>query len=415
MTIVNEPDTGIIMVAGSPASSAFGNLRSLANDLVGHFAANVIPCGLLPREELQGDVTNVTMGCLRLAMDMLDKRRVPTEEDLVGFRDASAQWAREGIPLQTVLEVLHEGFRLGWRQVVSGAQEYDMAHLADGAELLISMLDKITQAATSAYIAELKVVASEHHTAAHTLVTALLSGQSTSAMARHCGIEVASSYVVLALHLDQHTDELHPGVQPAVAARRKLRRVQAELAKAYGRSALSLLSPEGGTVLIPDANEDCNVDSVIEKLTASAEVTVTASAVRADTEDVPQASEQAHELLDLARQLHRAPGVYRMSDLVYEYQMMRPGVGRSHLVHLLQPLEKYPDLVKTLDVHVHNDLNRQRTARQLHVHTNTVDYRLKRIAELTGLDPTRASGLRPLQAALLARRLEFRDNNSSKA
>ncbi|WP_280381795.1 helix-turn-helix domain-containing protein, partial [Nocardia wallacei] len=46
---------------------------------------------------------------------------------------------------------------------------------------------------------------------------------------------------------------------------------------------------------------------------------------------------------------------------------------------------------------------RQRTARLLHVHTNTVDYRLKRIGQLTGFDPTQASGLWYLRSALVAR------------
>ncbi|MFD4369009.1 PucR family transcriptional regulator [Rhodococcus sp. NPDC058521] len=388
-----------------PASSQFSNLRAVAGSLVGHFAANVIPCGNLPREELSGDVTNVTMGCLRLAMDMLDKRRPPTDEELNGFRESSAQWAREGIPLETILEVLHEGFRLGWLHVVSGAEGADIEDLTQGGELLISMLSRVTVAATESYITELKVVASEHHTAAHTLVTALLAGRAGAAMERQFGIDVASEYVVLAVYLPKHADENDPAINSAVPARRKLRRVQAELAKVCGRTALSLLSTEGGTVLLPGSPTDEWVDSLVAQLSTAAEVDITASAVTAETADVPHASERSHELLDLAQLLHGTPKVYRMSDLVFEYQMMRPGAGREYLVALLDPLEKTPDLINTLEVHLQNDLNRQRTARQLHVHTNTVDYRLKRVAELTGLDPVRPSGLRPLQAALVARRL----------
>nr|WP_206038256.1 helix-turn-helix domain-containing protein [Rhodococcus sp. HNM0569] len=397
------------MLAGAPASSALRNLHTLAADFVGHFTENVIPCGLLPREELQGDVTNVTLGCIKLAAAMLDKGRLPEDDDLDDFRTACGQWAREGIPLETVLEVLHEGFRLGWRQVAEYAGSDDVRAVADGGDMIVSMLSLTTQAATTAYLAELRVVASEHHTAVHTLVTALLSGQSSSAMARHCGIEVAGAYAVLAVHLPPHADELRSSVHTQVAARRKLRRVQAELAKLCGRTALSLLSTDGGTILIPGSPDAGWIDRLVAALSVAGEVEVTAAAAQADREDIPAASERVHELLDLASHLGREPGVYRMSDLVYEYQMMRPGDGRSELIALLQPLEKSPDLVKTLEVHVENDLNRQRTARRLHVHTNTVDYRLKRIAELTGFDPTRASGLRPLQAALLARSLQDRD------
>jgi sugar diacid utilization regulator len=39
------------------------------------------------------------------------------------------------------------------------------------------------------------------------------------------------------------------------------------------------------------------------------------------------------------------------------------------------------------------------------VHPNTLDYRLKRIVELTGLEPATTSGLQLLAAASLTRRL----------
>jgi DNA-binding PucR family transcriptional regulator len=39
----------------------------------------------------------------------------------------------------------------------------------------------------------------------------------------------------------------------------------------------------------------------------------------------------------------------------------------------------------------------------MRVHTNTVDYRLKRIGRLIGVDPTSPSGLLQVRAALVAR------------
>ncbi|WP_231609763.1 CdaR family transcriptional regulator, partial [Rhodococcus sp. CX] len=80
--------------------------------------------------------------------------------------------------------------------------------------------------------------------------------------------------------------------------------------------------------------------------------------------------------------------------------------AREYLARVLEPLDDTPELIETLETHIAHDLSRQLTARTLHVHANTVDYRLKRIAQLTGYDPTRPSGLRQLQAAIVARRLE---------
>jgi DNA-binding PucR family transcriptional regulator len=65
-------------------------------------------------------------------------------------------------------------------------------------------------------------------------------------------------------------------------------------------------------------------------------------------------------------------------------------------------LDEHPELLETMQVHIAHNLNRQRTARLLNVHINTVDYRLKRIGQLTGFDSTQASGLWHPRSALVA-------------
>lgn len=167
-----------------------------------------------------------------------------------------------------------------------------------------------------------------------------------------------------------------------------------------------MLSAEGGTILVPGERDDEWVATLVERMSVAAETAVTATVATSSVNDVPAASDQVHELLDLAQQLRRPAGVYRMTDLVLEYQLTRPGPGRAYLSRVLVPLDNSPELLETLEIHINHDLNRQRSARQLHLHTNTVDYRLKRIAHLTGFDPTRPSGMRHLQAALVARKLE---------
>ncbi|GAA4965676.1 helix-turn-helix domain-containing protein [Actinoplanes utahensis] len=60
------------------------------------------------------------------------------------------------------------------------------------------------------------------------------------------------------------------------------------------------------------------------------------------------------------------------------------------------------DLVPTLRLYLEADLNRRKVATQLHVHPNTVDYRIRRVAVLTGLDTTAHRDLLTLSAALAA-------------
>ncbi|MCP9625050.1 PucR family transcriptional regulator [Nocardia otitidiscaviarum] len=400
--------------SGRPMSSPLKDVWALSRQMVGHFVENVAPCGTLPGDAIYGDVTTITRTCLEIAVSMLDGRDIPAKTERL--HEAAAQWAREGVPIDTIHHAIHEGFKIGFDLVVSAATaryrgddelrlspgDYD--NLIDGAKLVVEMLDRMTSTVSLAYVRELRSVVSEHHTAVHTLTSALLGGHPTSTMARECGIEIADSYSVLALTIPPHPEESDPTLDGKVVARRKLRRVQAELATRCADAALSLLSVDGGTILIPvTAKRPEELDDLVTDLSRAARVPITATTVSATPPEIPTAAEQAHDLLDMVHRLHCVRGLYRFDDLALEYQLTRPGPGREYLGSLLDRLDEHPELLETLQRHIANNLNRQRTARVLHVHTNTVDYRLKRIAQLTGFDPTQASGLWYLRSALVAR------------
>ncbi|KAF0846772.1 PucR family transcriptional regulator [Nocardia caishijiensis] len=383
-------------------SSPLKDVRALSRQMVGHFVENVAPCGTLPGDAITGDVTTITRICLEFAVSMLDGRDIPST--LQRLQDAASGWAREGVPIDTIHHSIAEGFKMGLDLVVANASVKDYDNLVDGVKMVMEMLDTITSQVSLAYVRELRGVVSEHHTAVHTLTSALLGGHSTSTMARECGIAIAEQYAVLALSIPPHREEANPALDQKVVARRKLRRVQAELAKRCGDTALSLLSVDGGTVLIPAETFDREgLTALVAQLSQAAQVGITAALVETSTTGVPDAADQAHELLDMVQRLEVTSGLYRFDELALEYQLTRPGPGREFLGSLLDPLDQFPELLETLQRHIANNLNRQRTARVLHVHTNTVDYRLKRIGQLTGFDPTQPSGLWYLRSALVAR------------
>lgn len=394
------------MVDGKPASVPLRDLPAVARKLVAHFADNVAPCSLRPGESLRGDVTEVTVRCLRIAIHLLDSGELPSDADLADLRSSAAQWARAGFRLEYMLRIYHEGIRLGWELVSDRAREGDVMSVADASRLWMSLLERVTVTATTGFVSELEVIRRERDVAAQELVAALLSGQDAASVARRSGLELADGYTVLAVSLARHPDERNPHVRPEVVARRTLRRVEVELEAICDGKHLALLGPEGGTVLLAGTSTSPSVDDLRHRIEAVAGVSVTVALVHASVPEVPAAAKQAHELLDLVRLLGRPVGTYGMHDLALEYQLTRPGPARRHLARVLDPLDDSPELVETLETHISHDLSRQLTARSLHVHANTVDYRLKRVSQLTGFDPTRPSGLRQLQAALIARRLE---------
>ena len=67
------------------------------------------------------------------------------------------------------------------------------------------------------------------------------------------------------------------------------------------------------------------------------------------------------------------------------------GLARDLRRSVLEPLERQDrrknsaDLLGTLRTYLDTGLDRNATARRIHIHPNTLDYRLRRIHELTGL------------------------------
>ncbi|MBV7707970.1 MULTISPECIES: CdaR family transcriptional regulator [Nocardia] len=348
--------------------------------------------------------------CLALAADMVaepdpepaDAARLA---ELVGRAGA---WAREGIDLDTVLRAYHEAVRRAFSDIAGGRGDGET--LFADAEQALRLLETVTVATSAAYLDEHRSAARHHQTAAQTLVTALLSGHGRAALARRTGIAVAPAYQVVALSIAPHPGESDPRRNAETVARRKLRRLQSALAPVLGSRALSLLSVDGGTVLVPvdDPDATARIDApvltadTLDVLSAAASVPLTATVVAGPTARIPELAAQAHELLELVRALGRPPGLYEIADVAVEYQLTRPGPARAHLAAVLGPLRPHPDLLETLRAYVDSGLDRKSTAVRLAIHPNSVAHRVRRIERLTGIELARPDGLARASLALLA-------------
>ncbi|RDI55988.1 PucR family transcriptional regulator [Nocardia mexicana] len=360
-----------------------------------------IPAGLVAEEPPPtGNALFAVMGdCLELSICMLDGRARP--EQLRRLEREAARWAREGIPMVTVLRLVHDGFRLGI-ELTGAAIEPAADHLrAVDTDLVLGLLNTVTATVARAYAPQLHTV-THRHAVRQALAAALVDGRPTSTLARQNGIEIAREYWILALLLPPAPAAI--GTEPRRRAEGALPRLRVALAECFAGAALPVLSPDGGTILLPTAvADDDSLDALVNELSCAAEVPVTAAVMRSVTDDIPAGVDRAHELLDLVHRLGLVGGLHRFADLALEYQLTRPGPALDVLSSLLAPLDNQPDLLTTLKHHFANDLSRKRTARMLHLHPNTVDYRLHRIAQLTGLDAGRPEGLWYLRSALIAR------------
>jgi len=379
----------------------------LAKRMIETFLAEVPFYSRLPREQLDGEITEICKDNLRAFFATLREDRLPTEEELAEPRLSAARRAQEKVPLDAVLQAYHVGGRIGWAELVADAKPEETAELVAAADRVQLYIQCVTGAVATAYLEEQQAISGEERDVRRALAAALMAGQPAQALAARLGVDLAQRWAVLALELGVHVDEKAVGVSGAVAARRKVRRVQAVLDHHVGAPALGLLDAAGGTVFLPDEGSALSgLPALLADVQVAAGAPVRAAAACSDAIDgLARAATQARDVLRLVLELERPPGLYLLRDVLLEYQLTRPSDAGAVLIGLLEPLERNPDLLLTLDAYLAEDLDRRRTAAALHVHPNTLDYRLKRIVELTGLEPATTSGLQLLAAAATARRL----------
>ena len=106
----------------------------------------------------------------------------------------------------------------------------------------------------------------------------------------------------------------------------------------------------------------------------------------------------------VAGAVRHAPRPVQADDLLPERAFAGDPLARSTLVQrVYRPLKEHPgpELLNTLWAYLDNGRSLEATARELFVHPNTVRYRLKRITELLGWDPTGPREALVLHAALI--------------
>lgn len=401
--IIESADRHELASGTCPSTPPAPDVHRLAREIVADLTRSGALCPAIPGDTLRGELTAVVRVCLGWLIRRLRGECPPQRLDRL--ETAAGGWARDDVEIGTVLHAAHRAVKGGVELLIPPAGQKSGIDITLAITASVELLALITSTVSKAYVRELKSAAGAHHTDVHTVTSALLGGHSATAMARDASIPIADRYYVLALAVPAHRDENDPRLDHQVVARRKLRRLQSALATLLDRQALPLLSVDGGTILVPtDACTEDGIDDLVQKLSAATYVDITATVVSAAAGDVPAATRQAHELLDIVEQLGLRARVHRFAELALEYQLTRPGVGRARLDRLLDPLDRHPELLQTLQTYIDTDRNRTRTARQLAVHPNTVDYRMQRIGELTGLDPTNSRTWWYLYSSLVARR-----------
>ncbi len=343
------------------------------------------------------------------------------------FRERAARRAEEGMPLHHLLRAHALGAYVLWKTLRETARPGEEAALVELSGILLRAQEGIAGALAETYLDEQAALVAERREHRQALVRGLLDGSPPTDQGTLEDLGLRHGALVLYLRTEHRADGTafaRPGTgrsptgrpsRPAlspVMARRRRRRIQTVLDRAFGTEVLTLIEDDGGHAIVPARTDqespqrppDTVPDGLTERLRRACGTPVRIAGVRADRAvGIAEAARTAFEVVRVAQASGQPPGLHRLADVLLEFHLSRRDESSGLIAALLDPIDERPDLLETLRAYLKHQQDRRTTARRLGLHPNTVDNRLARIADLTGLDLASPRGTALALAALLLR------------
>ena len=240
--------------------------------------------------------------------------------------------------------------------------------------------------------------------------------------ARHLGLDFSDAPLrVLVLGhepLDAYLERRELDARSAGPLRARLLSLARSFATGATPPGIAGLNRDHPVVLLPlETGQDSRTSAerllrLIRDDLAGLRARVAVSAPFTAPKDLAGIHKEAVSLLELADHLDAAEDVLCHDDWKIYGLLLRSSdreglLETSHRV--LDPLlsqDRRSDLLATLETYLDNDLSPTRTAAALYVHTNTVKYRLGKLANIMDLDAQTLSGALTLKVALMVRHLD---------
>lgn len=294
---------------------------------------------------------------------------MPPQESFEPLRAWARARAAEGVRLEDLLRSFALAHQLGWQLLRRHARGDESEALLELAGWLAEYHDQVAAVVTETYLGEREVLVSEVERGAWGLLEELGGEEPLSAaqieLAGRFGVPLERPLRPFAVVTGAHHRHRHS----ALAAR--LRSAHRALAVTDGDTVAGLTWSE---LELADVGLGGQVLLVIAEPTERARLRV--------------AREEVALLAEHGRR-HGLTGRVQTRDHVLEILVAGAPTLTSRLREkILAPLQggEHPELLQTLQTLVECRFDRTAASAKLHVHRNTLAYRLRRIEELSGID-----------------------------
>jgi hypothetical protein len=345
------------------------DLEEVARRMVAVFQAEIPAYRTLPEAMLHGEILRNTRRNLGIFFRSLADDRSLSDQELEPICESARHRAAEGMPLEDLLHAYRLGGRLGWEALVAAARPEEHALLLPSVARVMEFVDRVSDAVTETYNDVRGHLLSDDERRVHELFEGLQDTAPlhprTIELADQIAFPLEDRYVPFAVALADAPAHAH--AQLAAALRQR-----GVLAVTNGDRVCGLLPQDGD----PAALEESRSLRAVGPATPRAELAPMLFDLRL--------------LIDVARHTGR-DGDLRLEEFLPELLLARsPRLAAMLEERVYGPLESAAekggaDLLTTLEAFLEAALDRRAAADALHVHPNTLDYRLRRIEELTDL------------------------------
>jgi hypothetical protein len=371
------------------ANRLIGREEDIARRITTRFREEIVDYGAAG-ESLTADAAGLARDNLEDFLANLGGGKAVSSGQLERIRQAAARRVHQGVSLESFLHAARIWERCTWealRAEIGDSPAEPPAALAIASQLM-RHVDVVSTVGTHAYLREAEGLAHDRHLLHWEVLEALLGRKPDPDAARRrahtVGVRLAENYLAV-----------------SIRGPRRLGRLIIEAARCRLRppsGSLLLGTRDGEVVALYPVSEPAELHVAREQAGALANavgangVSVGVSGWHPGLGGLAIAYAEAKEASHIAAASGATGRAVSLGDVLIDHiARSTPHVGRI-LDETLHPLVEYDlrhrtALVGTVRTYVETGFNLRRSAEVLHVHPNTVMYRLRRVRELCGRDP----------------------------
>lgn len=410
-TLTDRPRSPRTAPGAARAAVAAANILARIDEIVPKARARILEEEPLYRRlspaEL-GDVTELLYRNFRmLALAMAGEQVGPEQLDYVAEHVRAR--VRMGIPLEAVIEAYRTGMNVYWEECTAEVASLGLSRDAavNLARTMSEAMDTLTTHAAAAYVREESYQRAINEKAARDLLDALLRGDVEAARdvphSAAPGLDPQEDLVVVVGRISTEDGTPAGALERGAAA-------LADCLATRRASPLLVVRERAIVAVVPAEDREQQVARLMSTRTALRNETGISlycglSSPRAGFAQVAVAYEQA--ALAVSRASEERPVVSLAALPALQHLLLgATGSTRAQLLEKSQAIAELggagATLKQTIGAYARSNMNVTRAAAALHVHENTLRYRLRRIHEQTGHDPRTFDGLVELTCLVAA-------------